>query len=43
MQDMTYLSVTDFEENRFLILEKIVLTQVRVGEFKTGRISRRSL
>ena len=24
VQDMTYLSVTDFEENRFLILEKIV-------------------
>ena len=24
VQDMTYFSVTDFEENRFLILEKIV-------------------
>ena len=24
MQDMTYFSVPDFEENRFLILEKIV-------------------
>ena len=24
LQDMTYFSVTDFEENRFLILEKII-------------------